>query len=76
MEDRHKLYENEREWRKYIDHKIDKLGDKIDKLGPFLLKHDRRISKIEVWNIVFRTSGFVVIGLLVAWVKIQLFHDY
>lgn len=71
MEDRDRLFENDREWRKY-------LIDKFEDLEARTQKHGEAIASIRVWNLVFRLIGGalfgVVYGVLMLWMEYRVFQ--
>lgn len=63
--ERDHLLENDREWRRYL----------VEKIETLIIDHANtsdRLSRVEVWNHVFRIVGAGIFALLLVWVELRL----
>ena len=59
------LLENEREWRRYVIERIEKMSSENIEIG-------KQIAAIKVWSMVFRLSGSALFAVLCIWIESKL----
>lgn len=56
------LLENEREWRRYVIERVERMSSDTSELG-------RQIAAIKVWSLVFRIAGSAIFAVLCIWIQ-------
>lgn len=69
MDDRCKLYENDREWRRYLIEQFEGLQKKVDGLQKESAANGLDIAGMKVWNLVFRMTGGALFAIILIWLE-------